>query len=102
MTIKQANNDDGSNCHSLPQTASNCQGVAKSIRVFISKPQHIELLRSESAKLGSNNLKDGLEHILNCRLTGDTPSVPNAIQSPVQTAIRSDDVDEFDSLCSFE
>ena len=101
MTTKQANNDDGNYWQTVPQSASNCHSLPKGIRVSISKPQHIELLRSESAKLGSNNLKDGLEHILNCRLTGDTPSVPNAIQSPSQTAIHND-VDEFDSLISFE
>jgi len=73
------------------------------IAIYITKPQHIELLRSVSSQLGSSNLKDGLEHVLNCRLAGDTPSGSSATQSTVQQAIQSpDDVDEFDSLISFE
>jgi len=103
MTTKQVDNDDGSNCHSLPFSATNCHSLPKTIRVSISKPQHIELLRSVSAQLGSSNLKDGLEHILNCWLVGNVPTGSSAIQSTVQPAIPSPDyVDEFDSLISFE
>ena len=64
----------------------------KNIRLCISKPQHIELLRSVSAQLGSSNLKDGLEHILNCRLAGDSPAGSNATQS---TAMETDVTREF-------
>ena len=62
------------------------------IAIYITKSQHIELLRSVSAQLGSSNLKDGLEHILNCRLAGDSPAGSNATQS---TAMETDVTREF-------
>lgn len=103
MNTSNIGNNDGSNCHSLPSNGSNCHSLPRSIRVSISKPQHIELLRSVSAQVGSLNLKDGLDHILNCRLAGDIPAGSKAIQIPLQTAIvSSHDVDEFAGLLSFE
>lgn len=67
--------------------------------VYISKARHIELLRSVSTQLGSESLKDGLEHILNCYLTGNAPNI-SGHPSPPRSA--PDEVDEFDGLVSFE
>ena len=39
----------------------------------ITKPPHIELLRSISAQLGCASWRDSLEHFLNCYLAGDAP-----------------------------
>lgn len=69
------------------------------IAIYITKPQHIELLRSVSAQMGSSNLKDGLEHILNCRLAGDVPTALNSVQTHTPTGLQDS---EFDSLISFE
>ena len=102
MTDKQSQNGLGSS--SLNQTNLGCSSLnqPKQVRLYVSRPQHQELLRSVSAQLGSSNLKDGLEHILNCWLVGNIPTGSSAIQSPAQTAIGNADVDEFDSLISFE
>ena len=102
MTDKQPQNNLGSSRLSQANLASSSQIQPKQCRVSVSRPQHQELLRSVSAQLGSNNLRDGLEHILNCWLVGNIPTGSSAIQSPVQPAIGSEDVDEFDSLISFE
>ena len=102
MTDKQTANSLGNSNQSLPITANSNQSLPKGTRIYISRPQHYDLLRSVSAQLGSNNLRDGLEHILNCWLVGNIPTGSSVIQSPVQTAIGSEDVDEFDSLISFE
>ncbi len=67
--------------------------------VYVSKARHIELLRSVAAQLGSTSLKDGLEHILNCYLTGNAPIVGSINHSPRSA---ENDIDEFDGLVSFE
>jgi len=69
------------------------------IAVYVSKARHIELLRSVATQIGSTSLKDGLEHVLNCYLTGNAPIVGSVQNSPKSTAI---DIDEFDGLVSFE
>ena len=69
------------------------------IAIYITKPQHLDLLRSVSTQLGTTSLKDGLEHVLNCYLTGNAPIVGSVSSSPKSTAI---DIDEFDGLVSFE
>ena len=69
------------------------------IAVYVSKARHIELLRSVATQLGTTSLKDGLEHVLNCYLTGNAPIVGSVQSSPKSTAI---DIDEFDGLVSFE
>ena len=69
------------------------------IAIYITKPQHLDLLRSVATQLGTTSLKDGLEHVLNCYLTGNAPIVGSVQSSPKSTAI---DIDEFDGLISFE
>ena len=69
------------------------------IAVYVSKSRHIELLRSVATQLGTTSLKDGLEHVLNCYLTGNAPIVGSVQSSPKSNAI---DIDEFDGLVSFE
>ena len=69
------------------------------IAIYITKPQHLDLLRSVATQLGTTSLKDGLEHVLNCYLTGNAPIVGSVSSSPKSTAI---DIDEFDGLISFE
>lgn len=69
------------------------------IAVYVSKARHIELLRSVSNQLGSSSLKDGLEHILNCYLTGNAPIVGSVQNPPKSPEI---DINEFDGLISFE
>lgn len=71
------------------------------IAVYVSKQRHIELLRSVATQLGSSSLKDGLEHVLNCYLTGNSPNVVSLTHSPPRSPLN-DDVDEFDGLVSFE
>ena len=69
------------------------------IAVYVSKSRHIELLRSVATQLGTTSLKDGLEHVLNCYLTGNAPIVGS-----VQSSLKSPEIgiDEFDGLISFE
>lgn len=73
--------------------------MATRIAVYVSKARHIELIRSVSNQLGTTNLKDGLEHILNCYQTGNAPIVGSG-----QNSLKATDVgiDEFDGLISFE
>ena len=99
MTDKQPQNSLGSS--SLNQTNLGCSSLSqtKQVRLYVSRPQHQELLRSVSAQLGSNNLRDGLEHILNCWLVGNVPTITQPIAAPIPT---TEDLDEFDSLISFE
>ena len=99
MTDKQPQNSLGSS--SLNQTNLGCSSLnqTKQVRLYVSRPQHQELLRSVSAQLGSNNLRDGLEHILNCWLVGNVPTTTPPISAPIQP---TEEIDEFDSLCSFE
>ena len=103
MTDKQPQNDLGSSSQLLPKLGSSSQLLPKASRIYISRPQHQELLRSVSAQLGSSNLKDGLEHILNCWLVGNVPAgvnVPQQVQQPRSIA-PSEPGDEFDGLMSF-
>ena len=99
MTDKQTVNSLGSSSLSQAKLASSSQIQPKQCRVSVSRPQHQELLRSVSAQLGSNNLRDGLEHILNCWLVGNVPTTTPPISAPIQP---TEEIDEFDSLCSFE
>lgn len=99
MTDKQTVNSLGRSSLSQAKLASSSQIQPKQCRVSVSRPQHQELLRSVSAQLGSNNLRDGLEHILNCWLVGNVPTTTPPISAQIQP---TEDVDEFDSLCSFE
>ena len=69
------------------------------IAVYVSKARHIELLRSVATQLGTTSLKDGLEHVLNCYLTGNAPIVGSVQSSPKSPEIG---IDEFDGLISFE
>ena len=103
MPDKQPQNTLGSSSLSQANLASSSQIQPKQCRVSISRPQHQELLRSVSSQLGSNNLKDGLEHILNCWLVGNVPAgaiVPQQVQQPRSIA-PSEPGDEFDGLMSF-
>ncbi len=99
MTDKQTVNSLGSSSLSQAKLASSSQSQPKQCRVSVSRPQHQELLRSVSTQLGSNNLRDGLEHILNCWLVGNVPTTAPPISAPIQP---TEEIDEFDSLCSFE
>ena len=99
MTDKQTVNSLGSSSLSQAKLASSSQIQPKQCRVSVSRPQHQELLRSVSTQLGSSNLRDGLEHILNCWLVGNVPTTAPPISAPIQP---TEEIDEFDSLCSFE
>ena len=92
MTDKK---DDRLNQSNTDQSSLN---RTKTVRLYISRPQDQELLRSVSAQLGSINLNDGLQHIFNCFRMGHLPAGITASQAQELSAIAAEIGDDFDSV----